>query len=55
MKTLRNTNVKLISKALAKRIEKFLSSLVSPYQAAYSANRFISEGGRVVSDVKVSF
>ena len=33
-----NTGVKLISKALAKRIEKLLSSLISPNRTAYLEN-----------------
>ena len=33
-----NTGVKLISKALAKRIKKLLSSLISPNRTAYLEN-----------------
>ena len=45
------TGVKLISKALAKRIKKLLSSLISPNRTAYLENWFISERGRLVSDI----
>ena len=46
--SLLNTDIKLISKALAKRIKKLLSSLISPNQTAYLENIFISEGGQLI-------
>ena len=36
---------------LAKRIKMLLSLLILPNQTAYLENRFISEGGRLISDI----
>ena len=48
-----NTDNKLISKALGKRIKKLLSSLVSLNQTAYSENIYIyiCEGGQLIFDI----
>ena len=43
--------VRLIPKVLAKRTKKFSSSLISPNQAAYLENRFISERDQLISDI----
>ena len=42
---------KLISKTLALRLKNILPSLISPNQTAYVKNRFVSEGGRLISDI----
>ena len=44
-----NSDIKLISKALAKRMKKLLSSLILPNQIASSENRVISKGDRLIS------
>ena len=49
--SLLNTGFKLISKVLAKRIKKLLSSLIWPNQTTHLENRFISEGRRLISDI----
>ena len=49
--SLLNTDIKLISKALAKRIKKLLSSLILLNQIAYLENRFISEGSQLIADI----
>ena len=49
--SLLNTDTKLITKALAKRLKKVLPSLVSYNQTAYVENRFIGENGRLISDI----
>ena len=41
----------IISKVLSTRIKNVLPCLISPNQTAYVKNRFISEGGRVISDI----
>ena len=46
-----NTDAKLISKILGKRIRKHLPSLISSNQTAYLDKRFISKGGRLISDI----
>ena len=46
-----NTDAKLISKALPKRIEKLLSSVISPNQTTHLEKWFLSEGGRLISDI----
>ena len=42
---------KLISKTLALRLKDILPSLISPNQTAYVKNRFVSESGRLISDI----
>ena len=49
--SLLNVDAKLISKALAERLKNVIPSLVSNNQIAYVKNRFISEGGRLISDI----
>ena len=44
-------DARLISKALAERVKNVIPSLVSNNQIAYVNNRFISEGGRLISDI----
>ena len=46
-----NTDTKIISKVLSTRIKTVLPFLISSNQMAYVKNRFISESGRVISDV----
>ena len=46
-----NIDTKLISKVLAGRLKNALPSLISSDQTAYVKGRFISEGGRLISDV----
>ena len=43
--------MKLISKVLASRLKSVISSTVNENQVAYVNNRFISESGRLISDV----
>ena len=49
--SLLNVDVKLISKVLATRLRNVLPNLISSSQTAYVKNRFISEGGRLISDI----
>ena len=49
--SLLNIDTKIISKALSERLKNILSSLVSTQQAAYIKNRFIREGGRLISAI----
>ena len=46
-----NIDTKLISKGLAERLKNVLPSLISSDQTGYVEGRFISEGGRLISDV----
>ena len=43
--------MKLISKVLAGCLKSVISSIVNENQVAYINNRFISESGRLISDV----
>ena len=43
--------MKLISKVLASQLKSVISSIVNENQVAYVNNRFISESGRLISDV----
>ena len=43
--------MKIISKVLASRLKSAISSIVNENQVAYINNRFISESGRLISDV----
>ena len=49
--SLLSVDVKIISKALSKRLKNVLLSLISDNQSAYVDGRFISEGGRLIADV----
>ena len=49
--SLLNVDYKIISKALAERLKKTLPVLISCQQSAYVPNRFIGEGGRLISDI----
>ena len=49
--SLLNSDTKLISKVLAGRLKNVLPSLITSHQTAYVNGRFISEGGRLISDV----
>ena len=49
--SLLNVDAKIISKLLAKRLKNVLSPLISDNQTAYINGRFISEGGRLISDI----
>ena len=42
---------KITSKALATRLKETLPDLISCQQTAYVKNRFIGEGGRLISDI----
>ena len=46
-----NTDLKLISKALATRLKDILPNLISSNQTAYVKNRYISESGRLIHHV----
>ena len=49
--SLLNTDMKIIIKVLSTRIIIVLPFLISCNQTAYVKNRFISENGRVISDI----
>ena len=49
--SLLNVDSELISKTLALTLKNVLPSLISPNQTAYVKNRFISESGRLISDI----
>ena len=46
-----NIDTKLFSKVVPTRLKKILNKLISENQIAYLNNRFISEGGRLISDI----
>ena len=46
-----NTDVKILSKVLAQCLKKTLPFLISKNQFAYVDGRFISESGRLISDL----
>ena len=46
-----NVDTKIISKAFSERLKNVFSGLVSTQQIAYIKNRFIKEGGRLISDI----
>ena len=46
-----NIDTKLISKVIAIRLNKILNDLISKNQTSYLNNRFISEGGSLISDI----
>ena len=49
--SLLNVDTKIISKALSERLKNVLSSLISTQQTACIKNKFIGEGGRLISDI----
>ena len=49
--SLLNTDVKVLAKVMAQRLKKTLPFLIAANQSAYVDGRFISEGGRVISDL----
>ena len=49
--SLLNVDIKLIFKVLAERLKKILPSLISKNQTAYVKGIFISEGGKIISDI----
>ena len=49
--SLLNIDTKLISKELAERLAKVLPSLISKNQTGYVKGRFISKGGKLISDI----
>ena len=49
--SLLKTDVKILSKALAQRVKKALPFLISANQSAYVDGQFISEGGRLISNL----
>ena len=49
--SLLNVDLKILSKAPADRIKMYLPFLISSNQTAYVEGRFISEGGRLFSDI----
>ena len=49
--SLLNTDIKLISKALATRLKDILSDLISSNQTGHMKNRCISESGKLIYDV----
>ena len=49
--SLLNVDIKILSKALAKRLKEVLPCLISAQQTAYVQNRNIGESGRLISDI----
>ena len=49
--SLLNVYTKLVSKGLAERLKTAIPSLISSNQTACLNGRFISEGGRLISDI----
>jgi hypothetical protein len=49
--SLLNTDLKIISRALALRLKSVLPDVISSKQTAYVKNRFIGEGARLISDI----
>ena len=48
-----NVHMKLIWKVLANPLKGVISTIVNENQVAYVSNRFISECGRLISDVLI--
>ena len=46
-----NVDIKILSKALAKRLKEVLPCLISAQQTAYVQNRNTGESGRLISDI----
>ena len=49
--SLLNIDQKIISKALATRLQKVLPFLIGPEQTAYIDGSFIGESGRIITDI----
>ena len=49
--SLLNVDYKTVAKALATRLKETLPKLISFQQTGYVKNRFIGEGGRLISDI----
>ena len=49
--SLLNVDLKILSKALANCTKKYLPFLISSNKTTYVEERFISEGGRLFSDI----
>ena len=45
-----NVDIKILSKALARRLKEVLPCLISAQETAYVQNRNIDESGRLISD-----
>ena len=48
---MRNTDLKLISKVVAKRLKDIIADLISDHQAPYVRKRYMSESRRLICDV----
>ena len=48
--SLLNVDIKILSKALARRLKEVLPCLISAQETAYVQNRNIDESGRLISD-----
>ena len=46
-----NVDTKILSESLAEKLKHVLPELISSNQTAYAKNRYISESGRLISDV----
>ena len=49
--SLPNVDYKIMSKALATRLKEILPDLISRQQTAHVKNKYIGEGGRLISDI----
>ena len=46
-----NTDLKILSKALATKLKSVVPSLITSQQTAYVQNRYIIEAGRLIFDI----
>ena len=53
--SLLNTDYKILTKTMAKRLEKVLPKIINPDQTGYVKGRFIGENVRLIHDVKVFY
>ena len=51
--SLLNTDYKILTKVIAKRLEKVLPKIINPDQTGYIKNRYIGENVRLISDIMV--
>ena len=49
--SLLNTDYKILTKIIAKRLEKVLPKIINPDQTGYIKNRYIGENVRLISDI----